>query len=153
MRLPLKLSLLLTTLILSSCGPHAPIVDDCAIAPSLMKCYRQRVQKNQPHAYSLTPAQADKYVCQLTSDFLNSRIYILNLENHLAKCDKTPVVKPTVSDCGVDGAIAEVFCSNGVGGNWLTWEQAEGMVCFSLSDFELGKAYVNTLIQDIGSCQ
>jgi hypothetical protein len=152
-----KLSAQLITLILSSlllpyCGPKAPLVDDCVIAPTDVKCNRAKPAPKQNASYSLTPLQANAYICLSNGDFLVSKIYLINLEDNLAKCIKTPVVKPKVFDCGIEGDLSVVKCSDGVTVNTLTWDQAIGYLCLSPSDYESELVYRNNLIQDIANC-
>lgn len=151
-----KLWALPIILILSSCGPHAPLVDDCVIAPLEMDCHRARPAPKQDPAYSKSPKNSTGYLCNSTGDFLVRKLYIITLENNLAKCVQTPVVNPKVNDCVVYGqdtvANSLVFCSDGVASNTLSWGQAVGQLCLSSADFEKEKVYRNSLIQDIAAC-
>lgn len=149
----MQLKKLLPLIMLSSCGPHAPFVNDCLIDQSLMECSgRVGSPKAGITNYSLTPLKANKYICQSTADFLLSKLYIITLEKNLAKCVKTTVPHPTVHDCAVDGEKQLVYCSDGIDLNVLTWKEAYKYLCVSPTDFTLLSVYRKQLLEDIANC-
>ena len=152
----LKLLALPTILALSSCGPHAPAVDDCTIDPTGLSCIKAHPQAKQPSYYHLTPLEAYGDLCLSTGDFLVEKLYTLTLEDNLVACNKAAVLKPRVDDCAVDGkdtvTNSLVVCSDGVSTNVLSWAQAERFLCVSTADFEILRNYQNSLIQGIANC-
>lgn len=149
----LKILPLLTILILSSCGPHVPFVDDCLIDTTLVRCNGKRgPQKGQVSGYNLTPLQAHKYICQSNPDALNSKLYVLDLETNLAKCIKSVIPQPKVSDCSIDGNKSMLYCSDGTSSMILTWAEAYKYECVSLTDSTLLTVYKDGLLNDIASC-
>lgn len=147
--------LLLTIPALSSCATlHAPAFDHGMIEPSRVFFIYAHPPTKNVNTYIQTPIEAeeDGDVCSSGGDFLVEDLYVSKLENALTACDKTPIAKPKISDCSIDGVNAIVFCSDGQSWNALTFPQAAGYPCVRGSDFIILRNYRDGLISGIASC-
>lgn len=134
------------TIALSGCGTHMPPVTDYFVLGNQFV----HPHGKTPVVKSIDQAEALAFICESPADFLNSRLYINNLEQNLATCNQQLVSIPSVVLCGVYATGMSLICSNN---QTLPLASVQKYICVSGADYEIIKAYKTGLLNKIAACK
>lgn len=110
---------------------------------------------NGRRSYDVPFSKVDNYhfICRKSSEHLAYRLYIIALEEQLAKCSPGVTTPPKVTDCGFDASASNLLCSDGTSDTTIPLIETDKYICLSSTDYTLIKNYRDDLRKDISQCK